>query len=128
MLVANRRRAVALSFVVPAGIYPSLFVIALDLPVNSLKLKSRTQAFSGLVVSLMIKYADAVLKGFAISVAVVVSTVVSIFIFHAKVDGSFYSGAVTVGIAVWMYSSYYLDADMLSEREPSSTRKSILED
>lgn len=64
------------------------------------------QAMTGFVVSMMLKYADALLKGFAISVAVIVASVASIFLFDTKVNGIFFVGASMVGIAVKMYSYY----------------------
>ena len=60
------------------------------------------QGMSGFVASLMLHYADAVLKGFAIAIAAVVSTFASIVLFHTKVNESFLLGATLVGIAVKM--------------------------
>lgn len=63
------------------------------------------QALTGLVVSLMIHFADTILKGFAISVAVVVATVASVFIFDTKIGRLFYTGAAMVAVAIRLYSS-----------------------
>jgi UDP-sugar transporter A1/2/3 len=63
-----------------------------------------TQALTGFAVSMMLKYANALLKGFAISVAAIVASVASVFLFGARVDGMFFVGASMVGIAVKMYS------------------------
>jgi len=49
---------------------------------------------------MMLKYADAILKGFAIYMAVIVASVASIFLFDTKIDGMFFVGASMVGIAV----------------------------
>lgn len=62
------------------------------------------QALTGLVVSLTIKYAGNILKGFATSAAVAVAVIASIFMFGSKVGGSFFVGATMVGTAVKMYS------------------------
>jgi UDP-sugar transporter A1/2/3 len=64
------------------------------------------QALTGFVVSMMLKYADALLKGFAISGAVIVATVASFFLFDTKVNPMFFAGASMVVIAVKMYSYY----------------------
>jgi hypothetical protein len=62
---------------------------------------------TGLLVSLVMKYADTILKG---SVAVVVAAVLSIFIWNASasVDSLFVVGAVMVMLmcAVALYSKY----------------------
>lgn len=67
-----------------------------------------SQAMTGLIVALVMKYADTILKGFATSVAVVLATVLSIFIWNAncKVDFWFLIGAAMVMWAVRLYSNY----------------------
>jgi hypothetical protein len=52
------------------------------------------------------KYGDAILKGFATSVAIVVATVLSIFIWNAPVDGWFVVGAAMVITAAVLYSKF----------------------
>jgi UDP-sugar transporter A1/2/3 len=64
------------------------------------------QTMTGLVVALVMKYGDTILKGFATSVAVVLATVLSIFIWNAQVDGWFVVGAAMVMTAVALYSKY----------------------
>jgi len=64
------------------------------------------QAMTGLIVALVMKYADTILKGFATSVAVVLATVLSIFIWNAQVDGWFIVGTAMVMGAVGLYSKY----------------------
>jgi len=54
----------------------------------------------------MFKYADAVLKGFATSIAVVVATVASFFLFDTSLNAMFVLGASMVASAVKMYSYY----------------------
>lgn len=66
------------------------------------------QAMTGFVVSMMIKYADAVLKGFAIAVAAIVAAVASIFLFDTKINSIFFVGALMVAVSVKMYS-YFSD-------------------
>jgi len=64
------------------------------------------QAMTGLIVALVMKYADTILKGFCTSVAVVVATLLSILLFGTKVDGWFAVGSAMVVGAVQMYSKY----------------------
>jgi len=63
------------------------------------------QALTGFIVSMMIKYADAVLKGFAISIAALVASVASIFLFHTEVNAMLFVGGSFIAISVKMYSS-----------------------
>jgi UDP-galactose transporter len=63
------------------------------------------QAGTGLIVALVMKYADTILKGFATSFAVVLATILSIFIFDATLDWQFGVGASMVIWAVQLYSS-----------------------
>lgn len=62
------------------------------------------QAFGGLLVAVVVKYADNILKGFATSFSIIVSTVMSIYLFHFHVDLLFTAGAGLVIGAVYMYS------------------------
>lgn len=64
------------------------------------------QAFTGLLVGYVMKYADAVLKGFATSVAVVLATILSIVIFNDNVNLLFLVGATLVVLAVRTYTNY----------------------
>ncbi|XP_075995892.1 UDP-galactose translocator isoform X1 [Genypterus blacodes] len=62
------------------------------------------QAFGGLLVAVVVKYADNILKGFATSFSIIVSTVTSIYLFGFHVDLMFTAGAGLVIGAVYMYS------------------------
>ncbi|XP_034392281.1 UDP-galactose translocator isoform X2 [Cyclopterus lumpus] len=62
------------------------------------------QAFGGLLVAVVVKYADNILKGFATSFSIVVSTVVSVYLLGFHVDLLFTLGAGLVIGAVYMYS------------------------
>jgi UDP-sugar transporter A1/2/3 len=64
------------------------------------------QMMTGLIVALVMKYANAILKGFCTSVAVVVATVLSIWLFGTRVDAWFALGAIMVVGAVQLYSKY----------------------
>uniref|UniRef100_UPI003AAD2CA3 UDP-galactose translocator n=1 Tax=Centroberyx gerrardi TaxID=166262 RepID=UPI003AAD2CA3 len=62
------------------------------------------QAFGGLLVAVVVKYADNILKGFATSFSIIVSTVTSVYLFAFHVDLLFTAGAGLVIGAVYMYS------------------------
>uniref|UniRef100_A0AAY4C650 UDP-galactose transporter n=1 Tax=Denticeps clupeoides TaxID=299321 RepID=A0AAY4C650_9TELE len=62
------------------------------------------QAFGGLLVAVVVKYADNILKGFATSFSIIVSTVTSVYLFGFHVDLVFTVGAGMVIGAVYMYS------------------------
>ncbi|KAK5946658.1 hypothetical protein PMZ80_000801 [Knufia obscura] len=61
------------------------------------------QAFVGVVVSVVIASADNILKGFATSLSVVVSTFVSVFFFDFVVTRNFLYGSVLVLLSTHMY-------------------------
>uniref|UniRef100_A0A8C3SN02 Solute carrier family 35 member A2 n=1 Tax=Chelydra serpentina TaxID=8475 RepID=A0A8C3SN02_CHESE len=62
------------------------------------------QAFGGLLVAVVVKYADNILKGFATSLSIVASTVASMQLFGFRPQPPFVLGAGLVIGAVYMYS------------------------
>ena len=62
------------------------------------------QAAGGLLVALVIKYADNILKGFATSVAIVLSGVFSFLLLDFVPSFAFLGGAALVIVAVYMYA------------------------
>jgi UDP-sugar transporter A1/2/3 len=64
------------------------------------------QAFSGLVVAVVVKYADNILKGFATSAAIIISCLASMYFFDFVVSLQFVVGASLVILATYMYSKY----------------------
>lgn len=64
------------------------------------------QALVGLVVSLMLLYANAVLKGFAIAIAAIISSVLSMILFRTHLQSNFYLGAMMVLSSVRLYSYF----------------------
>ncbi|XP_054882692.1 UDP-galactose translocator isoform X1 [Poeciliopsis prolifica] len=81
------------------------------------------QAFGGLLVAVVVKYADNILKGFATSFSIVVSTVMSVYLFGFHVDLLFTAGAGLVIGAVYMYSLPKAPGG-LPDPEPSSSSAS----
>ena len=57
----------------------------------------------GLIVAVVVKYADNIIKGFAHSLAVVITCFVSIFIFDFVASPQFAVGAVMVVVSMFMY-------------------------
>jgi len=64
-----------------------------------------TEAFGGIVVALVIKYADNILKNFATAVSIVTSVIVSALFLGFEVKPMFVLGAVCVMGAVALYTS-----------------------
>ena len=64
------------------------------------------QAFSGLLVAVVVKYADNILKGFATSAAIVISCVASIYLFDFELSTQFVTGSTLVILATYVYSRY----------------------
>ncbi|ORZ03036.1 nucleotide-sugar transporter-domain-containing protein [Syncephalastrum racemosum] len=61
------------------------------------------QAFGGLVVALVVKYADNILKGFATSISIILSSLLSIWLFNFSLTGTFVLGAAFVIYATYLY-------------------------
>ena len=63
-----------------------------------------TQVIGGLLTALVIKYADNILKGFATSLSIVISSLASMALFHFQLSVTFALGSLVVLIATWMYN------------------------
>lgn len=64
------------------------------------------QSFGGLVVAVVVKYADNILKGFATSGAIIISCIAAIYFFDFHLSLQFFVGAMLVIVSVFMYSKY----------------------
>ena len=62
------------------------------------------QAFGGLLVAVVVRYADNIFKGFAASLSIVISVVMSVYLFGFSIDLQFVCGAAMVIGAIVMYS------------------------
>eukprot|EP00581_Thalassiosira_minuscula_P007417 CAMPEP_0183704216 /NCGR_PEP_ID=MMETSP0737-20130205/1621_1 /TAXON_ID=385413 /ORGANISM="Thalassiosira miniscula, Strain CCMP1093" /LENGTH=366 /DNA_ID=CAMNT_0025931041 /DNA_START=174 /DNA_END=1274 /DNA_ORIENTATION=- len=80
------------------------------------------QGMTGFVVSMMIKYADTVLKGFAISIAAVLATLLSVPLFGAHISSSFVAGALMVVSAVKMYSHYGIKIEESNSKKDAENK------
>ncbi len=63
------------------------------------------QAGGGLIVGLVVRYADNILKGFATSISIILSSVISIWLFNFEVTLPFSIGALLVVYATYIYGS-----------------------
>nr|XP_023015881.1 UDP-galactose/UDP-N-acetylglucosamine transporter srf-3 [Leptinotarsa decemlineata] len=61
------------------------------------------QACGGLIVAVVVKYADNILKGFATSLAIVISCVASMYIFDFELSLQFALGAAFVIFSIFLY-------------------------
>ncbi|KAG8181566.1 hypothetical protein JTE90_017316 [Oedothorax gibbosus] len=81
------------------------------------------QAFGGLVVATVIKYADNILKGFATSVSIVLSTLCSYYVLDDfKPTDSFFMGATIVIIATMLYGYPGMKPDKYSTKPTVNNR------
>ena len=64
------------------------------------------QSCGGLIVAVVVKYADNILKGFATSVSIIASCIGSMFIFNFKISLAFCVGGTMVMLATYLYSKF----------------------
>lgn len=72
------------------------------------------QAQGGLLVAVVVKYADNILKGFATSLSIILACVVSVYVFQFQVSAQFLLGASLVISSIFLYS-----------KQPSSTDSNV---
>ncbi|XP_068713807.1 UDP-galactose translocator-like [Montipora foliosa] len=76
------------------------------------------QAFGGLLVAVVVKYADNILKGFATSFSIIVSCIASVYLFSFQMSSQFLLGAALVILAIFSYGHPRNQAKM-TETKPS---------
>ncbi len=64
-----------------------------------------TQAAGGLIVAMVVMYADNILKGFATSLSIIISSAVSFYLSGTLPSWQFASGTLLVLFSVYLYSS-----------------------
>lgn len=64
------------------------------------------QAFGGLLVAVVVKYADNILKGFATSASILISCILSMYFFDFHVSVEFAIGSCLVMVSIYMYSKF----------------------
>ncbi|KAG0029770.1 hypothetical protein BGZ81_003457 [Podila clonocystis] len=62
------------------------------------------QSAGGLIVAVVIKYADNILKGFATSIAIIISAFVRVYLFHSTIGSVSMVGVALVLMATYLYS------------------------
>jgi len=62
------------------------------------------QALGGLLVAVVVKYADNILKGYATSISIILSAIASVYLFDFELSMLFAVGSTMVIAAVYMYS------------------------
>ncbi|KAF9161239.1 hypothetical protein DFQ26_004747 [Actinomortierella ambigua] len=62
------------------------------------------QSAGGLIVAVVLKYADNILKGFATSISIVISAIASVALFGSKIGSIFLLGTILVLGATYLYS------------------------
>jgi UDP-galactose transporter len=79
------------------------------------------QSFGGLVVAVVVKYADNILKGFGASGAIILSCIASVFLFNFVITLQFCVGAALVILAVYMYGRF-VPAPTSSPQPPAESK------
>jgi UDP-sugar transporter A1/2/3 len=62
------------------------------------------QSAGGLIVAVVVKYADNILKGFATSISIVISSIASVALFGSRIGTIFLLGTALVLGATYLYS------------------------
>ena len=61
------------------------------------------QAIGGLIVAVVVRYADNILKGFATSLSIILSCIAAVFLFDFHITVLFTVGAILVMVAIYVY-------------------------
>jgi solute carrier family 35 (UDP-sugar transporter), member A1/2/3 len=64
------------------------------------------QALGGLIVAVVVKYADNILKGFATSLSIILSSVASVWLFDFRISLTFFVGSLVVLWATHLYGIF----------------------
>jgi UDP-galactose transporter len=64
------------------------------------------QAVGGLIVALVVKYADNILKGFSTSLSIIISCFFSVYMFNFHISFEFVIGTVLVILAIYIYGKF----------------------
>ncbi|KAG5480746.1 hypothetical protein CUR178_05881 [Leishmania enriettii] len=62
------------------------------------------QAFGGILVALVVRYGDNIMKSFSAAFAIVLSGIASVFVFHTPLSGAFLLGSLLVLASITMYT------------------------
>uniref|UniRef100_A0A0R3SC81 UDP-galactose translocator n=1 Tax=Hymenolepis diminuta TaxID=6216 RepID=A0A0R3SC81_HYMDI len=64
------------------------------------------QSIGGIIVALVVKHTDNILKGFACSISIIITCIISVFFFNARLSWTFLFGTTCVVTAVVLYSAF----------------------
>ena len=64
------------------------------------------QALGGLIVAIVVKYADNILKGFSTSLSIIISCIASVFLFNYIISLGFIIGSILVMAAIYLYGRF----------------------
>lgn len=80
------------------------------------------QSVGGLLVAVVVKYADNILKGFATSAAIVLSAIISMYALNFRPSWQFLVGATLVILAVALYNMFAVKKPANIRSSPSPTK------
>jgi solute carrier family 35 (UDP-sugar transporter), member A1/2/3 len=83
------------------------------------------QSFGGLLVAVVMKYADNILKGFATSIAIILSCSFSFYFFDTHISPMFLFGTLVVILSVLFYSYIPYKAQIVVTIIPTSVSEKI---
>ena len=81
------------------------------------------QSFGGIIVAVVVKYADNILKGFATSAAIILSCIASMYFFDFQLTFQFSVGAAFVIAAVYIYRRFIPATVVQPESNSSNTNQ-----
>lgn len=84
------------------------------------------QAIGGLIVAVVVRYADNILKGFATSLSIILSCLASVFLFDYVISLTFTAGAALVMLAIYLYGKYPYQAPSIPVTHPNPAKKNGL--
>lgn len=74
------------------------------------------QALGGLLVAVVVKYSDNILKGFSTSLSIIISSVASVYLFDFQLTGQFIFGATLVIGSIFLYGKQVTNKSSLNEK------------
>ena len=72
-------------------------------------------SFGGLMVAIVMRYADNILKGFSTSASIIMSCLASMYLFDFQLTLQFSVGATLVMVSVYMYGKYSVTSPRLTK-------------
>lgn len=75
------------------------------------------QALGGLLVAVVVKYSDNILKGFSTSLSIIISSVASVYLFDFQLTGQFILGAALVIGSIFLYGKQVSPSSSVNEKQ-----------